>query len=1010
MFPSLLLGILYGLQTTIMSTQGVHHPFPTKCTNSGAPFAATGPCITLGFVDDTLDAADRTRNWKVLQILAKHLGWTMSSTPDDTSTAYDVVYFGTNQTILEEFRYRSSTYLKFVVTHNLRSSYWGIPSDEMSPESYYAQVGGPVNFDMNLFGFSNSLDNPEAKMVDTLQNFLQDAHIAYRQAETNGWTSDQAIFPDINLKFGNWPRSSETEGGSAQSTEGWIWMIGGPLVVWTSLFASQLFLSSQILEDRRKKLRLGMVMMGLNTGAYQISWFLFHILLSFLYSLIALGIGHACKFPFFRQTNPAVIILLYWCTSWAAIGFTMLTSALVHHPTGHTALMVVCYIIGLAFAIVTSMPLLYTIFWTAPAAKSFWSVNYCFQFGNIMRSILEHIAAQATAPASVTPATEASPPPYFAWNDIYKKTDIVINPLSTFYMPSVSDSYLWMLLCGVLGLICSIYLEIVFPREIGSPQGFGFFFLPSYWGFDTSSTLNVETVAVRSNKMSDIATDLDPDILAEFNDVMNRLNSADPSLAIAVTKLSKTFNKKRTASEQNTRAVDSITLGADTGSVLGIVGHNGAGKTTLMSMLCGVVSVSTGDARVFGHSISQNMTAIHSIMGVCPQEDVLWPELTPMEHLKLFAILKRVPTTDHAKVIADSLNEVGLYDVRHRIVNKLSGGMKRRLSVAIALLGNIKIIMLDEPTAGLDPRNRLEIWSIIERIKQNRVVVLTTHSMLEASTLADKIAVMAVGRLRAVGSPQHLVQRFGKGHQINLITKLSKNEEVKTLMGELLPDAELHIDTGSRLTYSLASSKSRQIPDFCKYMEKENKVIGLIDDWGISQTTLEQVFLTLTHGGGNQDGLSNAAALQLNIAVEQSDDVLGFVAITANTTLDELRELMIENKSFPTNFTFILNRAPVSRTQERSTTAYRALPLMEIRLDDQNNVQNAVSPPRRASPSAVMELDDASTVQALKARIQDLEEKLKDRDTLLATISTLTQKVQKLKSKLKSLQAASSVN
>lgn len=427
-------------------------------------------------------------------------------------------------------------------------------------------------------------------------------------------------------------------------------------------------------------------------------------------------------------------------------------------------------------------------------------------------------------------------------------------------------------------------------------------------------------------------------------------------------------------------------------------------------MLCGVVTATVGDARVFGHSISQNMTSIHNVMGVCPQDDVLWPELTPAEHLKLFAMLKRVPWSKHEQVISDSLNEVGLLHVKDRMANKLSGGMKRRLSVAIALMGNIRIIMLDEPTAGLDPRNRLEIWSIIERIKKNRVVILTTHSMQEASTLSDKIVVMAVGRIRGVGTAQHLIQRFGKGHQISVICKVSKNDEVKALVQKLLPDANLEVDTGARLTYSLAASKSRQLPDFCRAMESAHDVETLIEDWGISQTTMEAVFLKLTHGGGNTDGLSaNGGAMQLNISLEKSDDVLGFVPITPSSTLDDVRESMRTLDGMPTNFTFIFNKAPVATHQERSTSAYKALPLIELRLAAGSPQPVAAV----ASPSNSMDDFDSSfasssshsdSVPALKARIAELEAQVRDRDTLVATIQQLQQEIATLKLQLASLQ------
>lgn len=334
-------------------------------------------------------------------------------------------------------------------------------------------------------------------------------------------------------------------------------------------------------------------------------------------------------------------------------------------------------------------------------------------------------------------------------------------------------------------------------------------------------------------------------------------------------------------------------------------------------------------------------------------------------------MLKRVPWREQDKVIKESLQEVGLLNVRNRVVNKYSGGMKRRLSVAIALLGDVRILMLDEPTAGLDPKNRLEIWSIIERVKKNRVVILTTHSMQEASVLADKIAVLAVGRLRGIGSPQHLTNRFGKGHQINLVSKMAVREEVKALMKKHLPDAQLEVDTGARLMYSLPNSKSKQLPDFCNYMETEGMKSGLLDDWGISQTTLEQVFLRLTHGGGNQS-TSNSASSQLNICYEDSDDFLGFVPILPTTTLDQVRDSMSENEAFPKDFTFIFNRAPVTRPQESYTIAYKALPVIELRLPSD---ATDVAPPRTKKPKkarAAQKVEPAdSTAEAAPTPISD---------------------------------------
>lgn len=988
------------------------------CNVKDAPWATPSSCITMGFWDDNTDPIVMERNWRTMQIFAKQRGWKMSSTVGDTSQgSYDIVYFS-NSTSLEQTFFYSDVWMRYVTKFGLLSNMPTTSSNIIvNGDSFFATVGGASYIPMGDFGFQYSKRAPDVATFPDIQNGLMDAYLAYQQANVTGGDYSTATFPQIKINMANVPGAPENSGFTTTD----YWVYGGPLIIWVSIFASQLALSSHISEDRRKKLRIGMVMMGLNTGAYQISWFIYHSFLSFLYSLIALGIGHACKFPFFVQANPAVTFLLYWVTSIAAIGFTMMTTALVHHPSGHMAMMIVAFLIGLVLSVFTSSPLFFPVFWANNTMKKIWSVNYCFQFGNIMQNINTKIydidtsgsKRDSMADTPGTPGTPGAPGPealpHFYWKDIYTH-NVVPGTYEPFLviLPSVSDSLLWILLCAILALVVSIYLEIVFPREIGSPQSFVFFVQPSYWGFDTRSDLNVETVEHRANKMSDVAADLDPDILAEFNDVMRRTSEADPTLALAVTKISKTFKKGMRASEQDTRAVDQVTLGADMGTVLGIVGHNGAGKTTLMSMLCGVVSLSTGDARVFDHSVSQNMTSIHNIMGVCPQEDVLWPELTPHEHLKLFAMLKRIPRKDHSRVIANSLNEVGLYEVRHRIANKLSGGMKRRLSVAIALIGRVQILMLDEPTAGLDPRNRLEIWNIIERVKQNRVVILTTHSMQEAAALSDKIAVMAVGRLRAVGTPQHLVQRFGKGHQISVTCKVSKVEEFKAIMAENLPDAQLEVDTGARLTYSLASSKSRQLPEFCEFMESQHSQSmssvaavpeqdGLVEDWGISQTTLEQVFLKLTHGGGNTEGLNSATSMQLNIAEVGSARVLGFVAIQPASTLDEVRDLMIENPAFPTNFTFILNGAPVTKQQERSSSAYRALPTVELQVKDDTVVSMDANVASSSAPA------NDQLVNTLKARIQTLESQLQDQSLLVQQVQALQTKVDELQAELKAL-------
>ncbi|CAI5987769.1 unnamed protein product [Closterium sp. NIES-64] len=173
---------------------------------------------------------------------------------------------------------------------------------------------------------------------------------------------------------------------------------------------------------------------------------------------------------------------------------------------------------------------------------------------------------------------------------------------------------------------------------------------------------------------------------------------------------------------------------------------------------------------IYGHSIRDpgSMAAIRAIMGVCPQFDILWDRLTSQEHLYLFARIKGLLPSQIPKECSMLLEEVKLTNVTRSRTSGYSGGMKRRLSVAIALIGDPKIVFLDEPTTGMDPVSRRHVWDIIERAKRGRAIVLTTHSMEEADILGDRIAIMAKGRMRCIGTSIHLKNRFGAGFVVTV--------------------------------------------------------------------------------------------------------------------------------------------------------------------------------------------------------------------------------------------------
>lgn len=156
-------------------------------------------------------------------------------------------------------------------------------------------------------------------------------------------------------------------------------------------------------------------------------------------------------------------------------------------------------------------------------------------------------------------------------------------------------------------------------------------------------------------------------------------------------------------------------------------------------------------------------------MGVVPQFDILWGELTAGEHMRMFCKIKGIPDEDIEQVTEDLLKDVGLSDVLNARTYSFSGGMKRRLSVAISAIGDPKIIFMDEPTTGMDPVSRRDVWTLIQKLKKNKVIILTTHAMEEADILSDRIAVVCDGKLKCVGTPLYLKNAFGDGYRINMV-------------------------------------------------------------------------------------------------------------------------------------------------------------------------------------------------------------------------------------------------
>jgi ABC-type multidrug transport system ATPase subunit len=260
-------------------------------------------------------------------------------------------------------------------------------------------------------------------------------------------------------------------------------------------------------------------------------------------------------------------------------------------------------------------------------------------------------------------------------------------------------------------------------------------------------------------------------------------------------------------------------------------------------------------AFVYGNSINTEMNSVRRSMGVCPQHDVLFENLTVLEHILFFAQLKGA---SYAAALKEAQDLTKLFHLEKRTTHlgsELSGGQKRKLSVAIAVCGGSKFVVLDEPTAGMDPLARRELWDLLASLRIGRTMLLTTHYMDEADILGDRVAIMSLGTLECVGSPHFLKQRYGSGYKLIFNPIIKGNTEVFLSPEEVsnltkfvvdgIPgatEAKKEANLDNQLIYILPFSMLKKFGDFFTKLE-ENMSTLKVSGFGISLPTLEDVFL-----------------------------------------------------------------------------------------------------------------------------------------------------------------------
>uniref|UniRef100_A0A8C4GZK9 ABC transporter domain-containing protein n=1 Tax=Dicentrarchus labrax TaxID=13489 RepID=A0A8C4GZK9_DICLA len=396
---------------------------------------------------------------------------------------------------------------------------------------------------------------------------------------------------------------------------------------------------------------------------------------------------------------------------------------------------------------------------------------------------------------------------------------------------------------SVLYWLVAWYMEAVFPGEYGVPLPSYFFALPSYW-------CSSPRMALVNEKEEE--EDAEKALKGEFIE-------EEPAGLVSGVKI-KHLAKEFRVSNKTRQAVRDLTLNMFEGQITVLLGHNGAGKTTTLSMLTGLYPPTSGRAYINGYDICQDMALIRRSLGLCPQHDVLFDNLTVREHLLFYAQLKGYSKDKIPDEVDRTIRILNLEDKRQARSKTLSGGMKRKLSIGIALIGDSKVVMLDEPTSGMDPSARRATWDLLQGEKRGRTILLTTHFMDEADLLGDRIAIMAGGELQCCGSPLFLKNKYGAGyHMVIVKDALCNVSEITRLVHMYVPNATMESSAGAELSYILPKESTSRFELLFAELEMNREELG-IASYGASVTTMEEVFLRV---GKLVDSSLDIQAIQL---------------------------------------------------------------------------------------------------------------------------------------------------
>uniref|UniRef100_A0A672N7S3 ATP binding cassette subfamily A member 2 n=1 Tax=Sinocyclocheilus grahami TaxID=75366 RepID=A0A672N7S3_SINGR len=606
-----------------------------------------------------------------------------------------------------------------------------------------------------------------------------------------------------------------------------------PLCMVISWVYSVAMMIQHIVAEKEQRLKEVMKMMGLNNAVHWVAWFItgfvqLSISVTALTAILKYG-------KVLLHSDPFIIWLFLTVYAVATIMFCFLVSVLYSKAKLASACGGIIYFLSY-------VPYMYVAIREEVAHDKITAFEKCI--ASLMSTTAFGLGSK-----------------YFA---LYEVAGVGIQWRTINQSPVEGDDFnllLSMVMLTVDAIVYGVltwYIEAVHPGMYGLPRPWYFPLQKSYWlgsgrietwdwpwsGGTRLSVMEEDQACAMEHRRSEETRGIEE----------------EPShlpLVVCIDKLTKVY---KTGSKL---ALNRLSLNLHENQVVSFLGHNGAGKTTTMSILTGLFPPTSGSATIYGHDIRTEMERIRQNLGMCPQHNVLFDKLSVEEHLWFYSRLKGMAEEDIRKEMDKMIEDLELSNKRHSLVQTLSGGMKRKLSVAIAFVGGSRAVILDEPTAGVDPYARRAIWDLILKYKQGRTILLSTHHMDEADLLGDRIAIISHGKLKCCGSPLFLKSTYGDGYKLTLVKKQSDSHtSIQSPASSISPCSESRVtqfirqyiascllvsDSNTELSYVLPSEAVKKGCFERLFQALEQSLDSLaLTSFGVMDTTLEEVFLKVS--------------------------------------------------------------------------------------------------------------------------------------------------------------------